>query len=298
MRKATLVLALALTGCGSKQPAPAAPAPEPEGPAAKVVWSVPITMEAGVPVITAKVRDGETKFAIATSSSNHTLTKSFASSVRAPVGTTRQTSKLHGQDADVEKVEGVVSIKAGGTEWRLQQVVAADAESLDGRGIGGLLVPQALVTNTTTVVLDFKGGALTLVEGDAALFESWFAGKYGAAQKLPITRDAGLLYVEAIVGNSGARRARLDSASPRSRFDAADLSAQVAGDACVPAADLMVECLPGTTANVESLALGSSSFPAWEAVAVAAEDPAIGADILGKCVFAIGVGNEAMLACN
>lgn len=296
MRIATLTVYLALAGCASEPPQPP-PAKPVEAPRAKVVWSVPMTMEAGVPVITAQVRDGQTKFAIATSTSNHTLTKSFAESVRAPVSTTRQTSRMHGADTEVEKVEGVVAIKAANAEWRLEQVVAADTTTLDPRGIGGLLVPQALASGTTTVVLDFKGGVVNLVEGDPALFSQWFEGKYGTPQKIALQREAGLLFVDANIGSQGSKRARLDSASPRSRFAAADLGAEVAADACVEGADLVEQCLPGTPANVESLALGSTTFPAWEAVAVPAGDAVVGADVLGKCVIAIGVGNEAHLVC-
>lgn len=293
-----LALSFALAGCASTPPPEPTPQPEPEAPAAKVVWSVPMVMEQGIPVITARVRDGETKFAIATSSSNHTLTKAFASSVRAPVSTTRQTTRVHGAATEVEKVEGVVSIKAANADWRLEQVVAANTQALDPRGIGGLLVPQALADNTTTVVLDFKAGAITLVEGDPSLFETWFRGKFGESQKLDLQREGGLLYVDATVGDAGTKRARLDSASARSRFAAADLGAEIAADACVEGADLIEPCLPGAPATVTSLALGPQTFPAWEALAVPSGEAVIGIDILSSCVIAIGVGNQAHIVCD
>ncbi len=297
MRIATLALGFAVTSCASPPPPAPVAAPAPEEPAARVVWSVPIVMENGVPVITAQIRDGETKFAIATGTSNHTLTKSFATAVRAPVSATRQSTTVNGVAADVETVEGVVSIKAANAEWRLQKVVALETDALDPRGIGGLLSPQALATNTTTVVLDFKSGALTLVEGDAALFATWFAGKFGDAQKLSLQRAAGLIYVDAKLGSAGAQRAKLDTASPRSRFAADALGVKVGADACVDGADLMAACLPGAATSIEALALGSTTFPGWEAVGIVSGDPTVGADILSNCVIAIGVGNDAHLVC-
>lgn len=298
MRIASFVACFVAAGCAST-PAPVEePPPAPEAPAATVVWSVPIQIENGVPVIEAKVRDGQTKFAIATSSSNHTLTKSFAESVRAPVSATRQTTKVHGAPAEVEKVEGVVAIKAANAEWRLENVVAADTAALDPRGIGGLLVPQALASNTTTVVVDLKGGALTLVEGDADLFGVWFANKFGNAKKVQLQREGGLLYTQATVGEAGDRKVRLASATPKSRFAAATLGAEVAADACVEGADLMEACSAGASSSVASLKWDGGEVGAWDAVAIAQGEEVLGADVLANCVFAIGVGNQAHVVCD
>ena len=106
------------------------------------------------------------------------------------------------------------------------------------------------------------------------------------------------MYVDAEVGSAGARRAQLDTSSPRSRFVAADIGVEVAADAGVEGADLVVGCLPGASGTVESLGLGTANFAAWDAVGIADGQAAIGADILSKCVIAIGVGNEAHVVCD
>lgn len=301
MNRSMILPLIVLAGCKSApEPAPE-PEPEPEV-RASVTWSVPLKWEQGIPMIDATVRDGQTDFVISTSSTYHTLSKSFASRVRAPVSTGRQTTVVHGGASEVERVEGVVSIRSAGADWRLENVVATANAALDAAGVGGFVVPQRLVTNTTTIVLDLRGGALTLVEGEPELFRAWFAKKYGEASIVPLRRDGdGLLFTEATVAGAPTK-VMLDSSIATSRFDAASVGAEVADGACVEGADLITSCLPGAKTTVADLAIGEHAFGTIDAIAVpslpADTQAAIGADVLKRCVLAISPGNELLTVCD
>lgn len=302
--KRTLAIILVLAaGCKSAPETPPPPPPVEEPPAAEVVWSVPITWGGDIPMVDSKVRDGQTKFVVSTSSSYHTLTKTFATTVRAPVSTTRKTTKVHGVSADVERVEGVVSVTSSDAQWRLQDVVASDSQALDPRGVGGFLVPQRLTSNTEHVVLDFPGSAVTLVAGNPDLFAEWFTGKFGEAKRVPMHRDEdGLLYVDATIADGDTRRVLLDSGVARTRLSADALGTEVEGGACVSGADLLVECLPGVEATVDSVEFAGDERGPVEAIAIAnppaGADGALGMDVLRNCVIAIGVGNQAYMVCD
>ena len=296
-------LALVLLGLAACKSAPEpAPEPEPEPEVrASVAWSVPLSWTDGVPTIDARVRDGQTRFVISTSSSYHTLSKTFASSVRAPVSTGRQTSVVHGGTADVERVEGVVSIQSADADWRLEKVVATENASLDAAGIGGFVVPQRLVSNTNTIVLDFRGDTLTLVEGEPELFRAWFRKKYGEPEILNVSRgEDGLLFADGTVdGTSG--KVLFDSSVATSRVAATAVEAEVPEDACLKDSDIVRDCVRGVSANLGNVTVDGQSFGALDAIAVPSlpgnATASLGAEALKKCVFAISPGNEVLSVC-
>ena len=296
MRPAVCAVALFACACASA-PRPTPTEPPAEVPKAKIVWSVPVTMEDGVPTVSAQVRDAQTKFALSTGTSTHTLTKAFAASVRAPITPTRKTTKVHGTATEVETVDGVVSVNAAQAELRLQGVVALDTDALEARGMGGLLAPHALSSNTETIVIDLKGGALTLVEGDNALFDAWFALQYGEFTKVPIERVDGSVHLGATIGPAKVANARIDTASPKTQVDAGAVLAEVEEGACIQGAALMAPCLAGVPHAAE-VAIGDVALGSTEVVAVPAGAAVVGADVLSQCVVAIGVGNHAHVACN
>ena len=288
--------------------------PKAEPETAKVEWSAPITMNAvdgtllGVPMMEVGVRDKVTRLVVDTASKYNTLTRDFASSVRAPMSQTKKVARVKGELDEAVTVEGVVPVQFGHNEWRLQNVVAIDTpDRTTAWGIGGLVAPLQLVRFDNSVVMDFRGNTVYLVSGSQEQFRDWFDAKFGAPMKIEAKTDEdGLIYVETAVSADDKTPvvAILDSGSAHSRFTQDLLAVKPSTDECVEGLDPFAGCVPGRVVSKVPIRLGEQWFDATDVAAMTLEfghprmgaQGALGMDVLQRCTFAFTASTDTILA--
>ncbi|MDP2276051.1 MAG: hypothetical protein Q8K32_35230 [Archangium sp.] len=255
-----LTLLTLLLLCACRTVTPAAPPPS-------ATWEVPITFQAGVPVVEATIGGKPTLLIVDTSAPETTLEAWFIKALEV------EPTNFEGHR--VAELVLQLGTSATTAKWRLVETVPAHREV----NIGGTLCPQRLL-GKGAIAIDFPRKRLMALEGKANAWLRWLDERSpkGQVEALPRTAPfGGGLHVKTRVGDGREVATSLASGQERSSYATALFD---------PA--LIIE---GKVAGLH-LRVGESEFGPIDVLTRAAETEVqgwVGMDVLQNTVLLVPV---------